>query len=154
MSCSLGIRSVILRTALGSVCTNSGAPIRISEMINLLYPGEVLNIPSASWSTPVPTPPWYGPQYNSSQYGPQYGSSQYGPQYGSYSTDLNMVHRSMDLIRLPGGMDMCPLPLRFRRRFRMERYRRGLQWQTSNYPMRPMATFMCLFKVPPETEPM
>ncbi len=51
--------------------------------INLLYPGEVLNIPASFWSTPVPTPPWYGPQYNSSQYGPQYGSSQYGPQYGS-----------------------------------------------------------------------
>ncbi len=50
---------------------------------NLLYPGQVLNIPSSSWSTPVPTPPWYGPQYNSSQYGPQYGLSQYGPQYGS-----------------------------------------------------------------------
>ena len=51
--------------------------------LNLLYPGQVLNIPSSSWSTPVPTPPWYGPQYNSSQYGSQYGSSQYGPQYGS-----------------------------------------------------------------------
>jgi len=51
--------------------------------VNFLYPGEVLNIPSSSWSTPVPTPPWYGPQYNSSQYWPQYGPSQYGPPYGS-----------------------------------------------------------------------
>ena len=119
--------------------------------VNLLYPGQVLNIPSASWSTPVPTPPWYGPQYNSSQYGPQYGSSQYGP---PIPVRPNMVHHSIDLTRIPGGMDMCRLPPRFRRRFRMERYRRGLQWQTSNYPIRPMATFMCLFKVPPETEPM
>jgi len=51
--------------------------------INLLYPGQVLNIPSSSWATPVPTPPWYGAQYNSPQYAPQYSSQQYGPQYGS-----------------------------------------------------------------------
>ncbi len=52
--------------------------------VNLLYPGEVLNIPSSSWATPVPTPPWYGPQYNSPQYGPQYGSQSGSPWYGSY----------------------------------------------------------------------
>ena len=57
--------------------------------VNLLYPGQILNIPSPSWSTPVPTPPWYGPQYGSPQYEPQYGPPQYGsqsgsPWYGSY----------------------------------------------------------------------
>jgi LysM repeat protein len=49
---------------------------------NLLYPGQVINIPSSSWVAPTPASPWYGPQYNSSQYGPQYGSPQYGSQYG------------------------------------------------------------------------
>ena len=41
--------------------------------INLLYPGQVLNIPSASFATPVPTLPSYGPQ-------------PYFPWYGYYPT--------------------------------------------------------------------
>ena len=116
---------------------------------NLLYPGQVLNIPSSSWSTPVPTPPWYGPQYNSSQYGPQYGLSQYGT-----SIWLTVVRISIRFIAVWTSIwliavrtSIWPItvrtlsaslairicadsPLRFRRRFRMERCRRGLQWRT------------------------
>jgi LysM repeat protein len=49
---------------------------------NLLYPGQVLNIPPSSYSTPVPASPYYGPQ----TYSPQYGYYPPSPWYGYVPT--------------------------------------------------------------------
>jgi LysM repeat protein len=48
--------------------------------IELLYPGQVLNIPSASWATPAPASPYYASQPAS----PWSGSQPYSPWYGNY----------------------------------------------------------------------
>ena len=53
--------------------------------VNLLYPGQVINIPSSSYATPVPASPWYGPQYASQPpASPWYASQPYAPWYRSY----------------------------------------------------------------------
>ena len=48
--------------------------------INLLYPGQVINIPSSAWATPAPVSYW-GPQPYSPPYSPWYGNYPPPPWY-------------------------------------------------------------------------
>ena len=137
---------------------------------DLLYPGQVINIPAPSYSTPVPPSQYYGPQPAQQ---PGYG---YVPP--SHITGLNPANnRGTDTCRprnitglnpasnrdtdttdtdmcLPqGGTDMCRPPPRLQRRSPMEWYLPDRQWQRCNYPTRPTAKFMYRSKAPPETEP-